>query len=436
MALDPDSNWNAEMEESLNKWLQKGLESKKSQTPYTEELYELFETIYLPSIPGKTERELPNNAVVHLPPEIILQILSYIPREPHSQSYLHACCLISRSWYSAAIPFLYHSPHITGKNFKQFVATVCPSVNAHIRKSELADLVRRLDMGNLVHDGSKSLTARLLGRVKGGLEEFVAPQASFAINCLAALSKCTHLRHLDLSLISESLSLSDLFHSISPLDNLVSFRFPRSSTNDTKTNAFHHSWPCSLQNLHISGGLRNASLLYFCTVPHTLTTLAMSNCLHLSMAFISPLLKTIGFHLTHLKISDNMPQLGYGALDNVLLQMPLLLHLSFSIDFITAKFFVCAGKVTPPHPLNFLELNSSQQTPRYEAPDFGRIRSDCIFRAIDAGGLSNLRRVRVHRALGWTDCMAGRLDLEELSELLEAMAREEGGGEAGLWVFK
>ena len=180
MALDPDSNWNAEMEESLNKWLQKGLESKKSQTPYTEELYELFETIYLPSIPGKTERELPNNAVVHLPPEIILQILSYIPREPHSQSYLHACCLISRSWYSAAIPFLYHSPHITGKNFKQFVATVCPSVNAHIRKSELADLVRRLDMGNLVHDGSKSLTARLLGRVKGGLEEFVAPQASFA----------------------------------------------------------------------------------------------------------------------------------------------------------------------------------------------------------------------------------------------------------------
>ena len=162
----------------------------------------------------------------------------------------------------------------------------------------------------------------------------------------------------------------------------------------------------------------------------------MSNCPHLSMAFISPLLKTLGSHLTHLKISDNMPQLGYGALDNVLLQMPSLLHLSFSIDFITAKFFVCAGKVTPPHPLNFLELNGSQQTPRYEAHELGRIRSDCIFRAIDAGGLSNLRRVRVHRALGWTDSMEGRLDLEELSELLEAMAREEGGGEAGLWVFK
>ena len=35
-------------------------------------------------------------------------------------------------------------------------------------------------MSGLVHNGSKSLTARLLGRVKKRLEEFVAPQASFA----------------------------------------------------------------------------------------------------------------------------------------------------------------------------------------------------------------------------------------------------------------
>lgn len=122
----------------------------------------------------------PNHSAVHLPAEIIIQILSYIPRHHTSQQTLYSCCLISRPWYAAAIPRLYHSPRITGRNFKKFVATVCPSVNAHVRKSELADLVLRLDMGNLVHDGSKSLTARLLGRVKFMLEEFVAPQASFA----------------------------------------------------------------------------------------------------------------------------------------------------------------------------------------------------------------------------------------------------------------
>lgn len=31
-----------------------------------------------------------------------------------------------------------------------------------------------------MHEGCKSVTARLLGRVKASLEEFVAPQASFA----------------------------------------------------------------------------------------------------------------------------------------------------------------------------------------------------------------------------------------------------------------
>lgn len=117
---------------------------------------------------------------VHLPPEIIIQILSYIPRRPATQSTFYSCCLLSRQWYAVAVHRLYHTPYITGKNFKHFVATICPSVNAHVRKSDLAELVRRLDMGNLVHDGSKSLTARLLGRVKPVLEEFVAPQASFA----------------------------------------------------------------------------------------------------------------------------------------------------------------------------------------------------------------------------------------------------------------
>ena len=44
----------------------------------------------------------------------------------------------------------------------------------------VAELVRVLDMSRLVHNGSKSLTTRILGRVKGNLEEFVAPQAPFA----------------------------------------------------------------------------------------------------------------------------------------------------------------------------------------------------------------------------------------------------------------
>lgn len=121
-----------------------------------------------------------DNRYLHLPLEILLNITSYILYQEHSQQTLHAAALVSRSWHSAAVSFLYRRPYITGKSFKLFVATVCPSMNVYVRKQELANMVRVLDMGNLVHESRKSMTARLLGRLKEGLEEFRAPQTSFA----------------------------------------------------------------------------------------------------------------------------------------------------------------------------------------------------------------------------------------------------------------
>ena len=113
-----------------------------------------------------------------LPIEILEQVISYIPSS--SQSTLHAATLVSRSWYSAAIKHLYYSPTISSKNFELFVKSICPSVNAHIRRNGLAELVQVLDMSRLLHDASKSMTARILGRVKNNLKVLIAPQASFA----------------------------------------------------------------------------------------------------------------------------------------------------------------------------------------------------------------------------------------------------------------
>ena len=115
-----------------------------------------------------------------LPPETLDSVLFHLTPFPEAQTNLHACSLVSRSWYRSAVVFLYDNPKIIGKNYDAFVKAICPSVNAHIRHNGLSEMVRRLDMSALVHNGSKSLTARLLGRVKGSLEEFVAPQASFA----------------------------------------------------------------------------------------------------------------------------------------------------------------------------------------------------------------------------------------------------------------
>ncbi|KAL9009025.1 MAG: hypothetical protein Q9173_005909 [Seirophora scorigena] len=88
--------------------------------------------------------------------------------------------MVSRSWYFATIPALYHSPFLSGKNFNMFVRTVCPSINAHIRKTKFSTMVKILNMSYLVHDSSRSLTARILTRLKDGLEVFIAPQTSFA----------------------------------------------------------------------------------------------------------------------------------------------------------------------------------------------------------------------------------------------------------------
>lgn len=241
MALDAQSNWNVEMPQLLlnnedreDRGLAENTQAQSAAKPTAK--------------PG-TGRE------VDLPLEIIYQIISYIPRRKENQKTLWACSLVSRSWYSATIRTLYSRPYIQGRNFQEFVAVICPSKNAHVRRSQLAEMVKALDMGTLVHDGSKSLTARILGRLKGNLEEFVAPQASFSINCFAALSKCTHLRFLDLSLMSVSISTRVLFHTLRSLQELETLVFPRTSSRENDRDTFAYAWPPKLKALYIAGGM-------------------------------------------------------------------------------------------------------------------------------------------------------------------------------------
>ena len=111
--------------------------------------------------------------------------------------------------------------------------------------------MKSLDLSHIVHQGAKSTTARLLGRTRASLEVFVAPQASFAINCWASLSKCTRLRVLDLSLsvspkymmhsarrltrnfnirVSECISFQSLNQTIRQLGDLRELYLPRCSS--------------------------------------------------------------------------------------------------------------------------------------------------------------------------------------------------------------
>ncbi|KAK0834069.1 hypothetical protein LTR03_014646 [Friedmanniomyces endolithicus] len=219
MALDQQRNWDISMAENLHHVLHRHNQSFPTLDDNA-------------TTPPPTTAPPWTSPPPYLPTEILLQILSHIsallPRTL-AQNTLASCALLSHQWHAATLPLLYAHPRLYGQNFDPFVRAICPSINLHVRPSPLAKLVKSLNMASMVHQVSRTSTARLLGRTKEGLEEFVAPQASFAINCLPALGKCGSLRTLDLSLVSESPPLSDLFRTLERLGELRVLRLPRSA---------------------------------------------------------------------------------------------------------------------------------------------------------------------------------------------------------------
>lgn len=135
MALDAQSNWNIEMLETTSKFSEIQIDSSAMASDP------------VASSPGRE---------IHLPVEVILNILSFFPTTLSNQPALWACALVSKTWYGCSVSRLYKRPHLSSSNFREFVRTVCPSKNAHIKKSELADMVQCLDMSLLSYDGSKS----------------------------------------------------------------------------------------------------------------------------------------------------------------------------------------------------------------------------------------------------------------------------------------
>ncbi|RKF59477.1 F-box protein [Golovinomyces cichoracearum] len=361
-----------------------------------------------------------------LPSEIISHIISFIPRSACDQHTLWACCLVSRAWYSASITPLYEKPYLNGSNFDQFVTTVCPSKNAHLRASPLSTLVRHLNMGGLVHDASRSLTARLLGRLKGNLEFFVAPQVSFAINSLAALSKCTKLRHLNLSLISSSITNKELFQALKSLVELETLFLPRSlHKNEEDIISEPYIWPPRLVTLYVGGGVGEQFFFsQLARAPKTVSRLIMQHCPQISVPVIIFTLFRLGTQLKHLSVHDFMTQLLRGMLDNVLELCPNLTSLRVSVDYVSAKLFT---RIPPEHPLRLLELGCSQ------APE-SDITPNLIFDAIDQDFLPDLRCVRVSKKLEWETTPHLRTDVKDLSDFLDALEAENPLHEpSGVW---
>ncbi|EEH09071.1 F-box domain-containing protein [Histoplasma capsulatum G186AR] len=349
-----------------------------------------------------------------IPVEIIIHILSYLREQPQPirQNTLYSCCLVSRLWYSAALPLLYEKPYITGANFDGFTRAVCPSVQAYAPRGDLGRFVRRLDFSKLVHNLTTSLTTRYLGRVKDNVEVFIAPASGFSAINLVTLSKCKKLRSIDLLHVIRKIEFEAIKKALQHLDNLRRLRLPR-STNIT-TVASHLSWPPNLRTLEISGTLDRTTILTF-DWPPKLSSLTLAGKALKDPALIPAVLNNsyLRTHLKSLRIPYEMHYTPQHA-ELLLHSIPNLHYLSIQGDLAKPPFFHTLASLPWPLPLEILAFEQSQGFPDFSKEDF--------LHALD-GGLRNLRLLGLHES------HPSRLRIvsdDELDELLRRNAQRAG----------
>ncbi|XP_014551301.1 hypothetical protein COCVIDRAFT_113327 [Bipolaris victoriae FI3] len=285
------------------------------------------------------------NYANYLPDELLLEILSHLESwsRLERQITLARFSAVNRQWYDVAIQPLYEAPFLLGRAYDLFVRTISPSVNARIKPSPLSGLVKDLDLSHIVHQGAKSTTARLLGRTKSSLEVFVAPQASFAINCWASLSKCTRLRVLDLSLVSECIDFQSLNQTIRQLPQLRELYLPRCSSRYEKATSPTSTlrWPPRLQHLALSGSVSGQFLWDMLqqpdNFPPSFSSISIHHCPALDHSGIRPLLSTLASNLTAVELRD-LPAVKQGRLNGVLEWLPKLVSLTIALDYIDSRF--------------------------------------------------------------------------------------------------
>lgn len=444
MALDQHSNWEIQMADNLTKVKLDFHKNKSKDAENTKD-------VSLQATDNAGEGRAWIGEPIYLPDEVVLQILEYLARDHDAQRSLASVCLLSRQWHNAGVSYLYRYPDLYGPNFDKFYNAICPSKNLHIRYSRLSKLVKVLDMSRLVHQSSRSTTARMLGRTKDSLEEFRAPQASFAVNCLPALAKCQNLRSLDLSLVSESPPLPLLFRTVSHLSNLEIFRLPRSSGFGVHHNGDAIEWPPKLAELSLSGGIDAHFLHGVVSFPQTLRSIVVEHCplakgyaiTHLLRNAIRPLK-----NLEYIKIA-HMPRLSAHAMDDILFLLPQIKKLSISVDYITPAMFdeghfshfqdpLIAGVDNgeqPPfgQPLSHEHLHTLELTNSGHPNVEEKISPIDIMIAMDECTLPRLRVVRVSKSLHWHSNITSP-DAEALSDALQVGSKRDWENREGVFA--
>ncbi|KAK2747065.1 hypothetical protein FQN55_005334 [Onygenales sp. PD_40] len=352
-----------------------------------------------------------NHPTLHLPGEIVVHILSFVRDKSTRQKTLHSCCLVSRQWYSAAIPLLYERPRVDGKDFDRFVSAISPSTKAYAPRGDLGRYVRRLDFSNLVHHSSNSLMARIIGRVKNRLEVFIAPASSFSVVCLSPLSKCKKMRVLNLSFVLDALNFEAIKKAVRNMDNLTTLKLPPHTIINTP--ASNIPWPPKLAKMEINGPI-DFDVAPNLDWPKTITSLTLAKS---GVPTSSP-----GHILTNPSLNQRLRQLT----------VPFAPHNTFiDVFYLPVVISNLTFLSLPGHQINdefFCMLSASCGGLRLECLEFGESPEPASFSTeIFADALeANLTRLRA-LAFHQCHCTEERITEDaELEEMLQANAVKAG----------
>lgn len=315
---------------------------------------------------------------------------------------------VSKLIYLVVLPMIYRRPVLKGNNFFAFVETISSN-------KKIGGYIRDLDLANVNQSGKNAFVAKLLKRSRPYLEAFTAPQTSFGLGPLMALRSCDHLRILDLLLVSETLNLEELFHSIRDLDNLTHLSFPRSSLEINDYSGIH--WPPKLQYLRVSGGISDDFLIES-EFPSTIAHMEFAHCPKVRHSGFQHLLSRFGPNLKSLKIQFPMPGLHANSLDTIFVCCPNLNVLEVTVDYLSSGFFDddLLPQLPYPRPLRALYIDSSGMLGTND-----KIDPIDLAVALNDGRLPNLKNVRCTAKLGWDP------KSEYVSYIADEMDERHGG---------
>lgn len=325
-----------------------------------------------------------NQAYLPLPIELFAYILEIVNANGDLDPSLMRVC---KDFYKIVRPMIYRHPRLKATSFANFVETLSSN-------KSLGDYIHSLDL-SFVQSSKNAFVARLLKQTRKNLEDFVAPQTSFGLGPLIAVKNCLNLKTLDLRLVSETLNLTELFHSMSNLNQLTHLSFPRSSVDIENYNNI--KWPPKLTFLRLSGGI-NDEFLSHSNLPELITSLEFAHCPLITDIGIRQVLCKMGQKLRNFKVQYPMPSLKGNSLDDVFVLCPKLRVLEVCVDYLSSTFFDEHNlrHVNYERPLRTLYINSSGLL-----GTLNRLGPADLAMALEDGRLPYVKNIQCTAKLSW-----------------------------------